>query len=296
MSATTRTHINALPRELLAQILLMSKPSLPSRRRGSHCNFERTITTICRHWREVALDSPRLWNIMYISRVVWLANLPLLRSWFKRTRSAPLEILIEIKDDELWDESSGCLDTDLVDRAVAGFRLVAEHSWHWRHFECDFGSDALMCKHPFFAAMLTAGQAPMLETLALFFDGSLGNVGRNDAGGIQRDKVTPDAAAVYVRTMFDGVCPRLRDATLWGMVPYPDLQPHIFRGLQRMVLGLQCDEYPEPLPRVRGLLSGCPDLVTVELTYLGHPAPRRECWSIPATDQESVQLGKLTCL
>ncbi|KAJ8509373.1 hypothetical protein ONZ45_g8451 [Pleurotus djamor] len=79
--------INSLPREILSQIFLSRKP--PSKSNWSYTQQRKKwyyVAAVCRHWRQVALDTPRLWAFIH-----W-DDLTRAEEAFERSKKAPLNI------------------------------------------------------------------------------------------------------------------------------------------------------------------------------------------------------------
>ncbi|KII86788.1 hypothetical protein PLICRDRAFT_93441 [Plicaturopsis crispa FD-325 SS-3] len=84
----TFTHINRLPTEILSEIFLWSRIGTfyPIFTPPPKLSRWIRITHVCRHWRDVALDCPRLWNTIVPNNPNWT------REWLIRSKEAPLSI------------------------------------------------------------------------------------------------------------------------------------------------------------------------------------------------------------
>ncbi|KIO33659.1 hypothetical protein M407DRAFT_17618 [Tulasnella calospora MUT 4182] len=59
---------------------------------GELCQFTSTITQTCRWWRQVALETPRLWSTLILSDTTPLEKL---ETWLARSKAAPLHINLQ---------------------------------------------------------------------------------------------------------------------------------------------------------------------------------------------------------
>ncbi|KAL0070005.1 hypothetical protein AAF712_002902 [Marasmius tenuissimus] len=136
------------------------------------------LTTICRTWREVALNTPRLWNSVHIhgidpptplqiesSRELLRAQvLQGIKLWLDRSGSLPLTLSIYIADNASptspgpFDQPSENVSTHLL-RLMD---LLAEYSRRWRTLSLDRGVRFLYQRS---FDHLTADDVPLLETV-----------------------------------------------------------------------------------------------------------------------------------
>ena len=62
LGARGALHINMLPPEVLQLIFIHAREKFHQRKKGE-LYAEIEATHVCRHWRLLALDTPRLWNL-----------------------------------------------------------------------------------------------------------------------------------------------------------------------------------------------------------------------------------------
>ncbi|KAH7100876.1 hypothetical protein BKA62DRAFT_830596 [Auriculariales sp. MPI-PUGE-AT-0066] len=272
-----RLHINMLPPEVLQLIFIWGRVGL----RSQQPITEVACTHVCRHWRLIAMDTPRIWNLMHVKRTDWLIDLELLNEWFRRCKSAPIHVVLRIIDRDLWDEERACQNQSLIDKVLAGFALILSNVHRFSHFDVHFGSNAIMCKHAFLKQLMHAGQAPLLETLSL----SLENVVPMESRWLP-----PEELQVYLRPLFDGCTPKLRELSLWGLTANRDMNPHLFQALHKIELGLQHEEHQSSYRAFQNMLSSNPDLDALELNFCG--PSRSPAWP-PATEDHIVHLDKM---
>ncbi|KDQ51401.1 hypothetical protein JAAARDRAFT_84031, partial [Jaapia argillacea MUCL 33604] len=80
--------ISCLPPEVLANIFVQYAAQInlrsPSISLGCSTDWWIAVTYVCRHWREVALATPRLWSSLSFQRPKWVPEMII------RSRMAPL--------------------------------------------------------------------------------------------------------------------------------------------------------------------------------------------------------------
>ncbi|KAJ3936099.1 MAG: hypothetical protein NXY57DRAFT_987197, partial [Lentinula lateritia] len=94
--------IRQIPSETLADIFVWC---LPADRNAVRSLKEAPLllTTICRNWRQVALDTPRLWNSLHIFLPPYLSDIAVskraigVKTWLQRSGSLPLSISFHVK-------------------------------------------------------------------------------------------------------------------------------------------------------------------------------------------------------
>ncbi|KAG8949659.1 hypothetical protein FRC04_008405 [Tulasnella sp. 424] len=142
-----------------------------------------TITQVCRWWRQVAVETPRLWRILILEERTPLSRL---QTWLDRSKAAPLWISL---GQGLELESFTYINTQLVP-------LLLQHINHWGRFT-HYSEDNRGLAN--FLESLERKEAPLLEELHL---------GRNSRSG---------SSTRAVSTLFNGPqsVPRLVDVGLW---------------------------------------------------------------------------------
>ena len=170
----------------------------------------------------------------------------------------PIHAIVHIADSDLWDEELGEANQDIITRAAVGFRFVLSHIARFASLQCNFGSNAIVCKHVFLRELMWAGPAPLLETLALYFENCATS-----------NTLPPEESQVYARPLFHGINPRLRNLTLWGLPANRETQPQLFQSLRTMELGLYIEELRASFDMFQYMLSFNPDLEVLELNFCG---------------------------
>lgn len=83
--------ISALPSELLSAIFQVGHNSQAP---GGH--FERLVSSVTQHWRDIALATPKLWAV--ISCVVFRQHHEAMALYLCRSKAAPIELIIKIEE------------------------------------------------------------------------------------------------------------------------------------------------------------------------------------------------------
>ncbi|KAG8976780.1 hypothetical protein FRC05_003130 [Tulasnella sp. 425] len=114
------------------------------------CQYLLTITQICQWWRQVALDTPRLWNILILNE---RASLSKLQTWLDRSKAAPLHIYLI----QGFRVPSVSVDNELIP-------LLLQHVNRWGWFNYQSPSPRGLAK---LLEALEGEEVPLLEKLSL---------------------------------------------------------------------------------------------------------------------------------
>jgi hypothetical protein len=130
-----RTPFLSLPAEIISEISIMACEPVYEASDPDNFIKSRQLTTplmlgkICRLWRHIVLDSPRLWNVIFLELrskpEVYKTQLELLESWLSRSG----DLLLSIHLNELEGESAGWVESPPVEV----FDLLAGYSHRWLH-------------------------------------------------------------------------------------------------------------------------------------------------------------------
>ncbi|KAI1796767.1 hypothetical protein LXA43DRAFT_1177890 [Ganoderma leucocontextum] len=110
----TFTHINRLPNEVLGQILVVyARDHYRSATRdrdksGSTSPQWIKLAHVCRHWREVALGTPRFWSHVYVRRLGTFSAL------LSLSKSSPLHVDLTLQQYSCSDFGTWISATDLI--------------------------------------------------------------------------------------------------------------------------------------------------------------------------------------
>jgi hypothetical protein len=143
--------------------------------------FEIVVSSVSRRWRNVALQTPRLWTRVYIN-IAQSAH-DLLDLYLRRSRMCPLDLTLSRRKLR-WERNR-----DLVDsyaRVLLEFKRYLEqlvpHVGRWREFSMREDDHVVHLSDPL--ASLANLNAPALETLML--EGSCGSFRRVFSAGAPR--------------------------------------------------------------------------------------------------------------
>ncbi|KAG6840329.1 hypothetical protein C0991_007410 [Blastosporella zonata] len=122
-----------LPNELLSEIFLLSTQDTEDR-------VEMVLTPVIlsqvsTRWRNVAISTGGLWNTIIITFPTSHQQLSRAITWLKRSRSAPLDILLDFRDPS-WDwDLAESLHAFRWQDMEAILRLLMTHVHRWKRFE-----------------------------------------------------------------------------------------------------------------------------------------------------------------
>jgi hypothetical protein len=97
-------HILTLPTEIMADIFVDFLPDYPERPPITGLLSPALLGQICRNWREIAFDTPRLWRAidLYLfdeGSTALDAQLDVLTTWLSRSKDCSLSLSFEIEED-----------------------------------------------------------------------------------------------------------------------------------------------------------------------------------------------------
>ncbi|KAJ8514325.1 hypothetical protein ONZ45_g8130 [Pleurotus djamor] len=87
----THSYISQIPDELLSVIFIQGKMSASKKHTGT-CSWL-NIASVCRHWRQVSVDTPQLWSSIHIRN----ATIDRAEEMLKRSKASPLDLKISLK-------------------------------------------------------------------------------------------------------------------------------------------------------------------------------------------------------
>ncbi|KAJ7257136.1 hypothetical protein C8J57DRAFT_1517176 [Mycena rebaudengoi] len=127
--------ILALPAEITSEIFTHFLPIYPLRSPLSGLLSPTLLGQICRIWREIAFDTPRLWRAIEIDLSeegsMLDAQLDALTTWLSRSKNCPLSLSFEIEDD---------FESPIIPRFTAA---LSSQSARWEHINLSIPFDDL---------------------------------------------------------------------------------------------------------------------------------------------------------
>lgn len=120
------TQVAWFPSELMQEIFLLAL----SEKRGPLY-----LAAVCREWREIACNEPRLWDIinLVMSMHGYISQLHILQAWLKRSGRRPLYITMSLRNYKDQDRSL----------AFLAIQLLMAESHRWEHIDFDILPSAL---------------------------------------------------------------------------------------------------------------------------------------------------------
>jgi hypothetical protein len=250
--------------------------------------FQVLVSHVCRHWREIALESSVLWT-----KLDFLEGPPFAKSkvWIQRSRSSPLKIYIDCTEPEDHDYP-GHDDSDSDSESVHA-RTPGSHGskYEEEHGECphdpsfysldDFNSildiiiphvaqwrllDVSVSYYEYMYTLLprlaSCPSAPLLKTLVLHH---YEDVGEGDDEG--RVFEPPEFSTPFL--LFNGIAPNLVDVTLWGVHLDWDRSLSFLTGLQDLELAYHARNVRPSFSTFSRILSASPELRVFTLCLSG---------------------------
>ncbi|EKM51811.1 uncharacterized protein PHACADRAFT_102414 [Phanerochaete carnosa HHB-10118-sp] len=268
--------VRRLPSELLASIFIACVLTMEE----EDSLMLITLMLVCRHWKEVTLNTPILW-----SRVVAGTHHPLSNAFRKleRSKSCPLSICVDFSP----RMEHGTVSTESIVRTMD---LLRTSIWRWKTFRLTVPNRpqahaALMrCKDP----------APLLEVLAVHVLHSM----QDD--GMQHSNPP--------RSVFNGQTPSLTSCSMTSFNFGWDM--HLVSRLRALKLGGYWNGYAPSLETTLAMIRACPHLEEFSLRNMSDidsgacqdfeadPSEYDELYERFArtTDARTIQLPRLTKL
>ncbi|KZV70222.1 hypothetical protein PENSPDRAFT_651744 [Peniophora sp. CONT] len=253
-----RSQVDALPVELLAHIFLLgydngidSRRPFKRREIEPESNWEVIVSHVCRHWRNIALDTPQLWTNIRLRK---LNHLERGAEYVRRSRKASLDILVDTVDPQEYAEAEpgSLLGIKEFDDA---FKVAIEHTERWRSLilkVCD-----LPCKGRARANLRDCPPIPNLQTLQLWHVQQW-----EDTNNMLNATVVPP-----IPILGDYV-PSLLNASLVGVNLAYDKTSYL-KGLRHLELALHSHNCRPTSEEFESILRDCPDLERLSLHYSG---------------------------
>ncbi|KAG6812106.1 hypothetical protein H0H92_004335 [Tricholoma furcatifolium] len=288
--SSRRVNIYSLPVELLTRVFVLGagydypyhetpfllKPdqdyyAIPS------STFQANVSQVCHHWRQIALRTPSLWNILHFRELGHIARA---REYISRCLHSPhlFDILVDtVASSEHIDGVTLCRE-----EIQQIFSIICPHVKRWRAFHLKVRDHE--CKAAARQHLSSCGPAPNLETLQLYhFEDYL--TSRNLYLATYRPPVV----------VFSNELPRLRNVSLIG-VNLPWEQSPYLAHLHTLELALHPENIRPPYEYWESMLRNSPDLQTLSLHYSGPRVANGDTKLIWSTDKERITIQSLESL
>lgn len=224
--------VRRLPREVLARVFILGVRDLDD----DDPLFLSRATLACRHWRDVALDTPELWARIVVDHH---NGLGCATRRLQRSKGVPLDISIDFSP-----RTPVRHDVSLeVGRAID---LLRSETHRWRTFRLRVPHRA-----PALAALARCtARAPLLEHFSVHVHMSFA-----DTACVEDHTLAP---------LFQGVTPRLRYVDLVS-APVQCGESLLLRGLHTLRLVDLRDAYAPSVSQLLCVLRACPQLEELSL-------------------------------
>lgn len=281
------TGIYSLPVELLTRIFVLGagydypydgspfllKPdqdyyAIPS------SNFQLLVSHVCQHWRQIALRTSCLWNILHFREPAHFARA---EEYLARCSASGqlLDILVDTVAQQ--DHIPGV--TLCRGEIQVIFDIIIPHVKRWRAFHLKVRDNE--CKGAARQHLSTCGPAPNLETLQLYHF--------EDYRTSQNLYLATYRPPVMV---FNNSLPRLRNVSLIG-VNLPWAQSPYLAHLHNLELALHPENIRPPYEYWDHMLRNSPELQTLSLHYSGPRVENGDTKLVWPTTRERIYIETL---
>lgn len=220
--------------------------------------FQVLVSHVCKHWREVAIDSPELWNFITFSE-----GPPFSRSkiWIERSKGQTLNI-----DIDCTRPKDGNPDSDMIEDqepepffSESDFSTILDviipHVDRWRSLEVMVNLYPYI--HTLLGRLAECESAPFLELLQLY----------HYEDGDDFDEFQPPHLAQGL-VLFHNNAPKLEHVALWG-VHLAWSETSILSGLRELELAYQPKNVRPSWADFARILEQSPDINTLTLCLSG---------------------------
>ncbi|KDQ62425.1 hypothetical protein JAAARDRAFT_30333 [Jaapia argillacea MUCL 33604] len=294
--------INQLPAELLSHIFMvgtldaaeevleeedmseeddMSDDDEEEEGEGEAPEFQVLVSHVCKHWREVALQTPALWTTIDFAE-----GAPFEKSatWVERSKGCALDIGIdccpddddgeqeddEDEDDEDEDEDDGEVGPSekppsfTLQHLTAAMIIVEPHIARWKSFQ--IGADTYEYIYLALTRLSKCPPAPLLELLQFHIYDDWDDV----------SVFAPANLRDPFHLIFQGEAPKLTQISLWG-VHISWSQSHFLSGLTELEMAYHTEDVRPSFTEFTQILRNSTSLETLALSASG-PAGSPEDW------------------
>jgi hypothetical protein len=231
-------------------------------------SFQMTVSHVCKHWREVALETPALWSEIDLD--TGRDHDPSLRrasAYLSRSKGYPLSISVDVRewdddDESVSSEQSDYQSPDINSQLEKIMDLLIPHTSRWRKFELN--AESYLYFHTVLSRLSDAPPASLLEYLEL----------RHLEEELEPEPLTflyPSHKTPFV--LFDNCAPKLHHVSLYGV--HIDWHNTTFlKNLHYLELAYLSQDVRPSFNEFFTILRSSPGLRTLELCMsgpFGHP-------------------------
>ncbi|KAG6918323.1 hypothetical protein DXG01_015181 [Tephrocybe rancida] len=252
--------------------------------------FQVLVSHVCRHWREVAIESPVLWTTLHFTEG---APFEKSKTWIQRAKGTPLDIHLDctipvdvhdeeghINEDE--PENSDTAPTvDAQITAIHGHQYATEHAGclhapppfslsdlgqildiivpfvaQWRSLEVTTSVWEYM--HALLSRLSECPSAPLLETLEFYHYDE-----------VEDYETFSPAELGEPFLIFNGNAPKLRDVALWGVHLDWDRSLTLLCDLRDLELTYHAEDVRPSYATFTQIIASSPNLRTLGLCLSG---------------------------
>ncbi|KAG6816573.1 hypothetical protein H0H87_004934 [Tephrocybe sp. NHM501043] len=245
--------LSLLPNELLSEIFLFTKQY--AKDRADAISMPIVVSQVSTRWRNVAISTGGLWNIIIITFPTSRQQLSRAITWLKRSRSSPLDIFLDFRDPS-WDwDVAEYLHTFRWQDMEAILRLLMTHADRWKRFELLTDTWA-----PIFTFLCYTRRAKSLHTLESL------SLHRCNAFFASKGALFAPIEMKQPVPLFGGrVAENLRRVTLTGV--HVDWAASPLRNLTKLKLRYLASDVRPSMDEFTTIMTGCRHLR--HLTIIG---------------------------
>lgn len=268
--------------------------------------FQVLVSHVCRHWREIALQSPILWT-----KLNFFEGPPFEKSriWIQRSKNLPLDISIDctMPEDEHEPDDDPLAD-DPTEKPVSTSRsathgeryeedhrrcehepgfysldefntildIIIPHVAQWRLLELSVSFYVYM--HTALSRFAECPSAPLLEVLWLYHYED----GGNELNDEDVEFEPPKFNTAFL--VFNGIAPNLQTVTLWGVHLDWERSLPMFTGLRDLELAYHAKNVRPSFATFSQILAASPELNNLTLCLSGpaeHQGVDNEWGTVP---------------
>ncbi|KAJ3824245.1 hypothetical protein EV361DRAFT_124212 [Lentinula raphanica] len=266
--------IHRLPNEMLSSVFSYAIQARDDDDFSHAALFPLTLSHTCSRWRDLSISTGSLWTSIRLCFPHSQNQLTYLKTWLCRSKSYPLDILLDFRDEDwAWEEDEHLFTRDA---AIEIISTILPHVKRWRHIE--FFTDTWAPIHAFLNLSRDVTDLPVLKSVAL---------SRCNAYFARRGESFKPVELKEAVPLFGGLLlSALKDLSLVGV--HVDWQRSVLANLLELELKFHAYDVMPSFEQFMGILKSCPDLKRLSIVGWG---PRLD--DATSTDTKHI-MPKLT--